>query len=61
MKAAPRASLWSAALLSLPAIVSAATPEAAAATPRHLDSGTLGLLGAGLVVLAISLRARRRS
>lgn len=60
MKAAPRVSLWSAALLSLPA-VAAAAPEAAAAAPRHLDSGTLALFGAGLVVLAISLRARGRS
>jgi len=67
MKGAPqmnstlRVTLWSAALLSLPAVVSAAAPDAAGAAPRQLDSGTLGLLGAGLVALAISLRSKRRS
>ena len=51
--------LWSAALLFLPA-AGLAAPEAAVAR-QPLDSGSLALLGAGFVVLAISLRARRRS
>lgn len=59
-----RISLWSAALLSLPALALAAPAVAANAPPAwplQLDSGTLGLLGAGLVALALSQRLRRRS
>jgi len=51
-------------LLSLPAAVLAA-PAAVTTThttnPLQLDAGSLGLLGAGLVALAISQKLRRRS
>lgn len=53
--------LLSAVLLCLPALALAAAPEAAEPATTHLDSGTLGLLGAGVVLLGISLRLRRRS
>lgn len=48
-----------AALLSLPAVAHAAGTAQAAAL--QLDPGALGLLGAGLVALAIGHRWRRRS
>jgi hypothetical protein len=59
-----RTSLWSAALLSLPALAFAAPSVAVNAPPpawpHQLDSGSLALLGAGLVALALSQRLRRR-
>jgi hypothetical protein len=60
-----RGAVASTLLLALPARVLAQTslsgPIEQATRPVQMDAGSLGLLGAGLVILALSQMLRRRS